>query len=127
MSHFSRIKTQIVEKEHLLAALRDLGYAFEEGEVSVRGWLFMKTKAEVKVKLKGSSYEIGFCKKDGCYEVVADWAGVRGTSKKAFVEQVSQRYAYHVARAKLEAQGFSVAGEEVDDKGRIRLVLRRLA
>jgi len=127
MSHFSRIKTRIVEKEHLLAALRDLNYAPQEGEVSVRGWGGQTTPAEIKVATKNKGYDIGFRKKDGCYEIVADWFGVKGVSQKAFVQQVNQRYAYHVARAKLEAQGFSVAGEEVDDKGRIRLVLRRLA
>ena len=32
MSHFSRIKTQMVEKEYLLLALKDAGYSCEEGE-----------------------------------------------------------------------------------------------
>ena len=35
MSHFTRLKTQMVEKEYLTQALRDLGYGYEEGSVKV--------------------------------------------------------------------------------------------
>ena len=38
MSHFSRIKTRMVERQHLLAALRDLGHTPVEGDVKARGF-----------------------------------------------------------------------------------------
>ena len=55
--------------------------------------------------------------------------GERGwsMSRAQFLQQVSQRYAYHAARAKLEEQGFTLASEEVREDGRIHLVLRRMA
>src|SRR5689334_2609722 len=127
MSHFTRIKTKIVDKQHLLSALRDLGHAPQEGEVSIHGWGGRTAKAQVKVATKSAGYDIGFQEKDGSFDIVADWYGIRDVKRAEFVQQLSQRYAYHAARAKLEAQGFAVAAEEVDDKGRIRLVLRRLA
>jgi hypothetical protein len=39
MPHFTRIKTKIVEKRFLTQAqaLQDLGYAYEEGELKIRG------------------------------------------------------------------------------------------
>ena len=38
MSHFSRIQTQMVDKDFVLKALKDLGFSFEEGEQQVMGF-----------------------------------------------------------------------------------------
>lgn len=113
MSHISRIKTQIVEKELLVKALKDLNYPVEESENAVK----------VAIRF---SYPITFERRNLAYEIVADWWGVRGVKRTEFVQQVTQRYAYHAARAKLEEQGFDLI-EEVQEKGEIRLVLRRMA
>lgn len=127
MSHFTRIKTHMVEKEFLLQALKDLGYSYEEGEVDVRGFAAAQTKAEIKVRTGGFlGREIGFCKTGDSYEMVADWWGIGGPKREEFQQQVTQRYAYHAARTKLEAQGFNLVTEEAHD-GQIRLVLRRVA
>ncbi|HVN53492.1 MAG TPA: DUF1257 domain-containing protein [Anaerolineaceae bacterium] len=126
MSHFSRLKTLIVEKELLILALKELGYQPEEGELYIRGFGGDRTKVELKVARK-FGYEIGFRKGEGTYEVVADWFGVHGISQKDFVQQLNQRYAYHAARVKLEEQGFTLTSEEVQADGRIHLVLRRAA
>jgi Protein of unknown function (DUF1257) len=125
MSHFSRVKTRMVERPHLLAALRDLGHTPEEGDVKARGFGFDKARVEIKVPTK-SGYDIGFRRTEQGYEVVADWWGVRGVQQKDFLQKLQQRYAYHAARARLEEQGFSLVSEE-QEGGRIRLVLRRMA
>ncbi len=125
MSHISRIKTKIVEKEYLLKALADLGYSVEEGDVSLNGFRVAGTPVEIKIPLR-FSYPIGFRRSGETYEIVADWWGVRGVKRADFVNQVTQRYAYHVTRARLEEQGFDLI-EEVQEKGQIRLVLRRMA
>lgn len=125
MSHFSRIKTQMVEKEYLKQALADLGYAFEEGDVKVRGWLGRRVPVEIKVRTSNPGYDIGFRKGDAAYECVADWYGVRGVSQHRFLEQVTQRYAYHAALARLKEQGFDLVNEEIQKNGQIHLVLRR--
>ena len=127
MSHFTRIKTQIVEKEHLLTALSDLGYTYEEGNISVRGYKNKQTSAEIKVPTKNPKYDIGFRKQGDSYEIVADWWGIKGINRKQFQQQLTQRYAYHTAKAKLAVQGFNLVNEQVDDKGEIHLVLRRMA
>jgi hypothetical protein len=126
MSHFTRIKTQMVEKEYLLWALKDLGYKYEEGDVKIRGFGLQRTPVEIQVSTGRRGYDIGFRKAGGVYEIVADWWGVRGINRKKFLEQVTQRYAYHAARAKLEAQGFALVSEEVQEGERIHLVLRRM-
>jgi hypothetical protein len=111
MSQIVRIRrTQMVEKEYLLQALTDLGYAWEEGG-QIRG-------RQVDIKLKGR--EIGFRSVGHSYSMLS-----RGRAAR-LVQKVSQRYAYLAARAKLEAQGFTLASE-TREKGQIHLVLRRMA
>jgi hypothetical protein len=39
---------------------------------------------------------------------------------------LTQRYAYHVARAKLAEQGFDLVSEKAQEGEQIHLVLRRL-
>lgn len=127
MSHFTRIKTHMVEKQFLLQALKDLGYSYEEGEVDVHGFAATQAKAEIKVRAGGFlGREIGFRKAGESYEMVADWWGIGGPKREEFQQEVTQRYAYHAARTKLEAQGFNLVTEEAQD-GQIRLVLRRVA
>ena len=126
MSHFSRIQTKITEKPFLLAALKDLGFNFEEGSLQVRSLSGQKATVQIKVNLP-LSYDLGFIEKDGTYEVVADWAGIRGLKRQEFIDHLTQRYAYHAARGKLEAQGFTLVEEREAETGQIRLLLRRMA
>jgi hypothetical protein len=77
--------------------------------------------------MKDSSYGVGFRKAGKTYELVADWFGIKEISQDTLLQQVTQRYAYHAARDKLEAQGFALAAQEVRQDGRIHLVLRRMS
>jgi hypothetical protein len=125
LSHITRIKTKIVEKQFLLRALEDLGYQYEEGDLTISGFGANKTKADIRIKLRLSN-DIGFRHTPQGYEIVADWWGVRGASQKDFTAHIMQRYAYHTTRAKLEKQGFSLIEETAKD-GQIHLTLRRMA
>ncbi len=126
MSHFSKIKTRIIEKEFALKAIKDLGFTYEEGEQEVKGFGGKKSAVDIRVKLP-LSYDIGLRKNGSTYEIIADWFGVRGINQKDFTEKLMQRYAYHAARAKLEQQGFNMVEEKVEETGQIRIVLRRMA
>ncbi len=126
MSHFSRIQTQMIGKEFVKKALKDLGFDYQEGEQQVVGFGGQKTAVDIRVPLK-FSYDIGLRKKGNAYEIVADWFGVRGISQKDFTQRLMQRYAYHATRDKLEQQGFNMVEEKVDETGQIRIVLRRMA
>jgi len=125
LSHITRIKTKIVEKQFLLHALEDLGYPYEEGDLTISGFGANKTKADIKIKLRLSN-DIGFRHTSQGYEIIADWWGVRGVNQKDFTARIMQRYAYHTTRAKLESQGFSLIEETAKD-GQIHLTLRRMA
>ena len=126
MSHFTSIKTQIIEKEYLKQALTDLGYSYQEGKVQIRGYAGNRTSVEIKVTTNNHGYDIGFHKVGNAYAIVADWWGIDDVEPEQFLQQLNQRYAYNAARAKLEEQGFSLVSEEVQEGERIHLVLRRI-
>lgn len=126
MSHFTCVKTKMVEKAYLVKALEDLGYPFQDGG-TVRGYGNRQTPAEIKLTTKNPGYDIGFVNGGDGYEIVADWYGIRDIKQQQFVEQLTQRYAYHTTRAKLETQGFTLVNEESQQDGRIHLVVRRMA
>jgi len=123
VSHFSRIQTQLKDKKYLLQALQDLGYSFSEGDLTVKGFGGRKASASIVVHLP-MSYDIGFTVQNGNYHIVADWIGVHGINRVKFINELSQRYAYHATRDKLEQQGFSVIEEKQED-GAVRILLRR--
>ncbi|MEI6046705.1 MAG: DUF1257 domain-containing protein [Chloroflexota bacterium] len=127
MSHFTRIKTKMVEKEFLLNALKDLGHPYQEDGSEVRGYGGRKTPAEIKIATSNPDYSIGFQKSGDSYEIIADWYGIRGLKQHQFVERLNQRYAYHATRARLEEQGFTLVEEENQKDGQIHLLVRRMA
>ena len=135
MSHFSRIKTRITDKAALVKALGDVGYKTVEARGTPQhlyGFVGDRRAqtAEVIVRrwhVGWFSNDIGFSRgADGCFEaVISDYD--RRKHSQAWLDRLTQRYAYHVARAKLQEQGFDLVSEETARDGRIHLVLRRLA
>lgn len=126
MSHFSRIKTQLSEKDLLIQSLKDLGFSPEEGQhLLLQGFGGQHTPVEILVRLP-RSFPIGFRKSGAFFEIVADWSGVRGIQAEEFTQHLLQRYAYLATRQKLEAQGFTLVEEQIASTGEIRLLLRRM-
>lgn len=105
-------RTNLVKWDYLIKALEDLGYAWSKGG---RIGLFGR---RLDIKIKGRN--AGFKRIGNCYDLVT-----QGTTLN--LEKIIQRYVYHAACAKLEAQGFTLTQEEVKESGQIHLVLRRMA
>jgi len=126
MSHFQRIRTQIREREHLVQALRDLHYQFQEGEnLVVRGFAGNRETAQVVVDT-GSNYDIGFQRKAEEYEVVADWWGVHGNTQirqETFIQQVNRQYAYNLIRDQAREQNLIFEDEETLENGDVVIIL----
>lgn len=133
MSHFTTLKTQIADVKALQAALADLGFK----EVEVHGtaeYLYgylgdaRSQTAEVIVRRKHVGWlsnDLGFKRNaNGTFDaIISDYD--RRKYSQEWLDRLTQRYAYHVARAKLEEQGFVLTSEEQKD-GKIHLVLRRM-
>ncbi len=134
MSHYSKIATQIVERDSLVQALNELGYSnielhdVPQNLYGYQGDLRPET-AEVIIRrqfISGESNDIGFKKNsDGNYQAIiseydqellgSDWLG-----------QVCQRYAERAVVNKLRIQGFEVAEKRLDPvTKKVHLVLRR--
>jgi hypothetical protein len=126
MSHFQRIRTQIHEREHLVQALRDLHYQFQEGEnLHVRGWSGSRETAQVVVNT-GSNFDIGFRRQAQEYEVVADWWGVEGNTpirQQQFIQEVNRQYAYNLIRDQAREQNLIVEEEQTLENGELIIVL----
>lgn len=127
MSHFTSMKTSLIERDFLLPALRDLGYQPEEGEVAIRGYRGQQTPVQIKIPTANRGYDLGFRAGAEGWELVGDWYGIRDISQAEFLQRLTQRYAYHATVHKLQEQGFTVASEEKQKDGQIHLVLRRMA
>jgi hypothetical protein len=125
MSHFTRMKTQLVKKGYLLKALHDLDHAFQEGKVRIRGYGGQSTEVEVKIPTKNPGYDLGFRKAGNTYELVADWYGIEDITPERFLKDVQQRYAYHAVLDRMGEQGFNVVEEEDEEDNTIHLTLRR--
>ncbi|MEM7063816.1 MAG: DUF1257 domain-containing protein [Cyanobacteria bacterium P01_B01_bin.77] len=127
MSHFSQIKTKIRNLPALQAALTDIGTDWKAGPQAVRGYRGKTETAEVVIE-QDNGYDLGFKRNadTGDYELVADmqyWQ--QSLSVDGFLNQVTQRYAYHTVINETSLQGFQVAEQKKAVDGSIRLVLQR--
>lgn len=125
MSHFSQIKTKIRNLSSLQAALSDLGLDWKSGPANVRGYQGQTHNAEVVIE-QDNQYDVGFRWNGSEYELVADlqyWQ--QPWSVNGFLNQVSQRYAYHTVMNATSNEGFEVAEEQKNEDGSLRLVVQR--
>lgn len=135
MSHFTTLQTQFTDIDGLTKALADMGFTtVEVHEVAqhlygYRGDRRSQT-AEVIIRrehIGPASNDIGFKRQeDGSFEAIISEYD-RAKYSEAWLKKLLQRYAYHVACANLNKQGFQLTMEEKDDKGRIRMVMRRMS
>jgi hypothetical protein len=127
MSHFSTIKTELRDRQALLAALSDLGHTPTEGALQVRGYRGQTLQAQLAV-LQPNGADIGFRLNPatGSYELVTDldlWN--QPVPVERFVAQLTQRYALRAILAASSAEGFEVREQTVQQDGSIELVVSR--
>lgn len=137
MSHFTRIKTQIKDKEVLVRCLKELGYQVHS-QSKIRGYGRRREKIELAVRMD-AGYDIGFVRNiGGTFSIVADWWGVTGTNQRDFstrlqeqFEEVERKirreYALKTVLEQTQQQGFSLVEQEEQRNGSIHIVVRRWA
>lgn len=135
MSHFPVLSTQITDAKSLMKALAELRFtqvAVHQTAEHLHGYQgdVRPQTAEVIIRrsfIGPASNSIGFKRQeDDTFDaIISDYDRARYSQQ--WLHRLTQRYAYHVARAKLEAQGFTLVTEEAQQDGQIRLVLRRMA
>ncbi|MCT0224467.1 DUF1257 domain-containing protein [Synechococcus sp. CS-1328] len=127
MSHFSTVKTELRDRQALVAALTDLGHEPAEGERPVRGYRGQTVTADLAVS-QSSGADIGFRwnAEAGSYELVTDldlWK--QPIPVERFLAQLQQRYALRSILAATAEEGFQVSEQTSQVDGSIELVVTR--
>ena len=127
MSHFSTVKTELRDREALVAALRDLGHHPSDGEQPVRGYRGQTVLADLAVASPEGS-ELGFRwnPTSGSYELVTDldlWK--QPIPVERFLAKLTQQYALRSILAASLEEGFQVTEQRQATDGSIELVVSR--
>lgn len=134
MSHYTTVKTKLVDQAALVKALADVGYAElevyaePEGLRGYRGDL-RADRAHIIIRrrfISSLSNDVGFLRQaDGSFTaIISEFDAQSRGFNQAWLNKLHQRYAYHVAVDQLTSQGFSLI-EERDENGEIVLTLTR--
>ena len=107
-SHFSRINTELKDKDILIKSILDVSENVVYSDIPslVKGYNNEKVLADIVIKQKNGK-DIGFSLKDGSYEIVTDlqfWD--QKVPVEVFLEKISQRYAYNSVIRNCEEGGF---------------------
>ena len=127
MSHFSTVKTELRDRESLLAALRDLGQEPSAGEQPVRGYRGQTVTADLCCP-QSEGGDIGFRwnSAEQHYELVTDldlWK--QSVPGERFLAQLPQRYALQSILRSSAEEGYQVAEQREQADGSIELVVTR--
>ena len=127
MSHFSTVKTELRDRESLLAALRDLGQEPSSGEQPVRGYRGQTVTADLCCP-QSEGGDIGFRwnSAEQRYELVTDldlWK--QSVPVERFLAQLTQRYALQSILRSSAEEGYQVAEQRQQADGSIYLVVTR--
>ena len=126
MSHFTKLKTKILDKNCLLKALRNLNYVFEE-DSTIRGYNRRTRKGNVVIKTNGE-YDIGFVRKSNevPFQILADWYGAAqaiGCSRRDFMNKVQKEYATTKVLHELRKKGYRIKSRSISNTGEIKLLV----
>ena len=127
MSHFSTVKTELRDRESLLAALRDLGQEPSAGEQPVRGYRGQTVTADLCCP-QSEGGDIGFRwnSAEQHYELVTDLDLWKQTVPvERFLAQLTQRYALQSILRSSAEEGYQVAEQSQQADGSIELVVTR--
>ena len=111
-SHFSVVQTKLMNKEHLMKALVDMGLSVNmssNGEqVPVNGYKGETATADIAIA-QGNGHDIGFRHNGATYELVSDLQFWDQTVPVAFfLDKVHQGYSVNAILENSAADGFNV-------------------
>ena len=125
MSHFSTIKTEILDFEMLKKTMAELGLAMEEyGKIT--GSHGRIETVDLSVRIDVGSY-LGFKKEGKGYTIICAPEILRQERNRRFVRMIQQEYAYRKVLHETRKRGFSLVQEERVKAGVIKLVLKKVA
>lgn len=130
MSHFSRLKTKLRDKDVLIQSLSEMGFSIRNGG-RIRGY---EGEHEVDLAVEtAGGFGIGFVEApDGTFDMVADSWAVGGrkqqkvlTGLERTMERIQQEYAVKSVLAQTEREGYELVEQVQEENGTVRIVVRR--
>jgi Protein of unknown function (DUF1257) len=124
MSHITKVKTLIRDREILLETLKELGYLYEEKRKLRVGGANLVMDVAIRGRKK---FTVGFRReKEDCpYELY--FLSVNTKEYHGLRDAVMQRYARKKIVKEAKRRNYIVADERVCSGNRLRLVLRKVA
>jgi hypothetical protein len=130
ISHWTKVKTKLSNKEYLKKALGRMGLTFEEGNHTITQY---GTSEAAQIKLDNA---VGFSvQKDGTFAMVGDFYHSNNpklrkyySKTNLFNSDLTTAYAVEEATSRLEEQSFFCSeneAAEVSEDGLIRMVFNR--
>jgi len=122
MSHITKVKTEIHDRDVLLQTLKELGHLYEEDrELQVEG-----TRLVMDVAVLGRrGFRVGFQRDNENRPYKMYFLHVASKEHKAFQDAVMQGYARRKIVKEARRRNYIVASEKVCSGNRLRLVLRK--
>lgn len=134
MSHYTTVRTRMVDRQALVAALADLDFPAVEVHDEPQPLIGFRgdrraQRAHVIVRRRHvgrASNDVGFARQpDGSYKALISRFD-RARYNDRWLKRLHARYAYHATLAVLTRQHFEVVQETERRDGEVRLVLRRI-
>jgi hypothetical protein len=132
MSHFTRIRTKLLDRDTLVQVLREFGFA--QVEVHSEPQILYgyegdprPERAEIIIRrqfIGEFSNDLGFqLQPDGSYSaIISDYD--RGKYNQEWLDKLTQRYTHLRLLHTAQSQGLQVACQEILGDGTIRIVLQ---
>nr|QUE30032.1 Ycf35 [Erythrocladia irregularis] len=125
MSHFSKITTTIRDIEMLKLALKDLGLVVNSSVQSLVGYQLQTHNAQIVIN-QTNNCDFGFSWNGSEYELIVDaqyWC--QPWSIDAFVDKLTQSYAYNSITKEGSNFGFEKVDQKLGNDGAIKLTFQR--
>lgn len=130
MSHFSRLKTKLRDRDVLVQSLTEMGFSVRNGG-RIRGY---DGEHEVDFAVETDQrYGIGFVEApDGSFDMVADSWVVSGRKQQKVLaglertmERIQREYALKTVLASTQSEGYELVEQVCEGDGTVRIVVRR--
>ncbi len=109
MSHFSTLRTKIVDAEILKTSLKDLGINIKT-DANVRGYNGQQVRCDIVAILEGE-YDLGWSlNSDGTYDLIADlWGVAKKHNQTELINSINQKYAVNKTLSDVKQRGLQNA------------------
>lgn len=128
MSHYSTIKTVLVDGEIIKQALTQMGFSYKVGKnLPLYDFLGQRTQTSdiiiSRKELSSASNDIGLRRtSNGSYEVLISEFDERQAKTKDFLANLVYRYSFLKVKKELALSGFKIAEEKILQDNSIQII-----